>query len=149
MDDALEPDEWLSVGQAARMTNVCQATIRRWADQGKVDARLTPGGQRKISQRSLSQALAPAAKRGPRRSMPRVSPREAVAMWSEAMLDWDDWTPPGRLDDDDIFLMRQEVDDLVKGLGRLRERLSAELRERDERAAGDDHWRASGPGWRS
>lgn len=39
---------YVSIGKAARHWGVCCATLRRWADQGIVDARRTPAGHRRF-----------------------------------------------------------------------------------------------------
>ena len=46
-------DAWLSLGAASRFVGVGPETLRRWADQGRVQAFLTPGGHRRFSRRSL------------------------------------------------------------------------------------------------
>lgn len=43
------PDrEWLSLSQAAQLLGVHPTTLRRWADQGEVPVRVTPGGHRRF-----------------------------------------------------------------------------------------------------
>ena len=44
---AAEP-EWLTLGQAARFLGVAQSTIRKWSDQGRIQAFYTPGGHRRF-----------------------------------------------------------------------------------------------------
>ncbi len=46
-------DAWLSLGAASRLVGVVPETLRRWADQGRVHAFVTPGGHRQFSRRSL------------------------------------------------------------------------------------------------
>lgn len=46
-------DAWLSLGAASRLVGVGPETLRRWADQGRVQAFVTPGGHRRFSRRSL------------------------------------------------------------------------------------------------
>jgi excisionase family DNA binding protein len=39
---------WLSIGLASRLLGVDQDTLRRWADEGRIDAYTTPGGHRRF-----------------------------------------------------------------------------------------------------
>lgn len=44
-----EPDRWLTLGQACRVLNVDESTLRRWADSGQVRTFRTPGGHRRFA----------------------------------------------------------------------------------------------------
>lgn len=45
---------WLSLGPASRELGVDPDTLRRWADQGRVDAWTTPGGHRRFDRRAVA-----------------------------------------------------------------------------------------------
>jgi excisionase family DNA binding protein len=45
--------DWLSVGPASRLLGVDPDTLRRWADDGRVEAYTTPGGHRRFERQSL------------------------------------------------------------------------------------------------
>jgi hypothetical protein len=49
------PDDgsWLSLGPASELVGVDPDTLRRWADEGKVEVFVTPGGHRRFSRVSL------------------------------------------------------------------------------------------------
>lgn len=50
--DARGP-RWLSLGPASRELGVGPDTLRRWADEGRVDAWTTPGGHRRFDRRAV------------------------------------------------------------------------------------------------
>jgi excisionase family DNA binding protein len=45
-----ESTRWLTLGQACRMLNVDESTLRRWADAGQVRTFRTPGGHRRFAE---------------------------------------------------------------------------------------------------
>jgi excisionase family DNA binding protein len=62
--------DWLSLGPAARLVGVDPDTLRRWADDGRVEAFTTPGGHRRFARRGLERLI---ASRGTGRSSPLAS----------------------------------------------------------------------------
>jgi excisionase family DNA binding protein len=59
--------DWLTLGAASRALGVDEDTLRRWADSGKVDVFVTPGGHRRFP-RAAIEAMIPAP---PRATRPR------------------------------------------------------------------------------
>src|SRR4051794_21077340 len=49
---------WLSLGPASRLVGVDPDTLRRWADDGLVEAYVTPGGHRRFDRRSIETLVA-------------------------------------------------------------------------------------------
>lgn len=49
---------WLSLGPASTLLGVDPDTLRRWADEGRVQAWTTPGGHRRFERRSLERLAA-------------------------------------------------------------------------------------------
>jgi excisionase family DNA binding protein len=61
------PRTWLSLGPASRLLGVDPDTLRRWADDGRVPAYLTPGGHRRFDRRAIERIASerrPGAGRG-------------------------------------------------------------------------------------
>ena len=53
MSDLEAPPRWLSLGPASRLVGVGPDTLRRWADDGQVEAFVTPGGHRRFDRRAV------------------------------------------------------------------------------------------------
>ncbi|TMC76077.1 MAG: helix-turn-helix domain-containing protein [Chloroflexi bacterium] len=53
----LERGDWLTLGEASRILGVDPDTLRRWADNGKVDVFTTPGGHRRFLRASIDAML--------------------------------------------------------------------------------------------
>ena len=49
-----EEDDWLSLQKASQRVGVSPATLRSWADRGRVQAFRTPGGHRRFRERDLA-----------------------------------------------------------------------------------------------
>lgn len=60
--------DWLALGAASRLVGVDPATLRRWADEGRVVAFTTPGGHRRFDRRALER-MAAARRPGSRGSL--------------------------------------------------------------------------------
>lgn len=50
-------EAWLALGPASRLVGVDPDTLRRWADEGRVEVYLTPGRHRRFSRRSLQRLI--------------------------------------------------------------------------------------------
>jgi excisionase family DNA binding protein len=50
-------NQWVSLGDASRLLGVSTATVRRWADAGRLTAFTTPGGHRRFNRTTLEQML--------------------------------------------------------------------------------------------
>ncbi len=52
-----DEDQWLPLGAASRLVGVGPDTLRRWADTGKVQSYVTPGGHRRFHRASLEEMV--------------------------------------------------------------------------------------------
>ena len=52
-----EERAWLTLGEASRVLGVDPDTLRRWADNGKVEVFTTPGGHRRFPRASIERML--------------------------------------------------------------------------------------------
>jgi excisionase family DNA binding protein len=54
-------EEWLGLGETARLLGVTPATLRRWSDRGQISSFTTPGGHRRFP-RATVEALLPSSR---------------------------------------------------------------------------------------
>jgi excisionase family DNA binding protein len=71
--------DWLTLGEASRLLGVDPDTLRRWADNGKVEVFTTPGGHRRFL-RSAIDALLPRPRAARRPSLTAIGePPDRIA----------------------------------------------------------------------
>jgi hypothetical protein len=54
---ARDAETWLALGAASQIVGVDPDTLRRWADEGRVEVYLTPGGHRRFERGSLQRLV--------------------------------------------------------------------------------------------
>ncbi len=69
----------LRIGEAASQLGVSPDTLRRWAEAGRVEVELTPGGQRTVSQADVSRLAAERRREGAERPIVAQSARNRFA----------------------------------------------------------------------
>ena len=52
-----EAARWLTLGQACRLINVDESTLRRWADAGQLRTFRTPGGHRRFAESDIREIM--------------------------------------------------------------------------------------------
>jgi molybdopterin-binding protein len=65
----------LRIGEAAKRLGVSPDTLRRWAEAGRIEVELTPGGQRTVSQADISRLAAERRRAGSERPIVAQSAR--------------------------------------------------------------------------
>lgn len=71
--DRADP-QWLGLGDASRLLGVSTATVRRWADAGRLKPFTTPGGHRRFSRASLERLLPAQRARRPELAVAGLTP---------------------------------------------------------------------------
>ncbi|HSS10539.1 MAG TPA: helix-turn-helix domain-containing protein [Acidimicrobiales bacterium] len=54
-----QPDEWLTVGEAAELIGIHPTTLRRYEREGLIKARRTPTNQRRFRRSDVEKLLPP------------------------------------------------------------------------------------------
>ncbi len=72
-------DARLRIGEAAKQLGVSPDTLRRWAEAGRIEVELTPGGQRTVSQADVSRLAAERRREGVERPIVAQSARNRFA----------------------------------------------------------------------
>ncbi len=65
----------LRIGEAAAQLGVSSDTLRRWAEAGRIEVQLTPGGQRTVSQADVTRLAADRRREGAERPIVAQSSR--------------------------------------------------------------------------
>lgn len=69
----------LRIGEAAAQLGVSPDTLRRWAEAGRIEVELTPGGQRTVSQADVTRLAAERRREGADRPIVAQSARNRFA----------------------------------------------------------------------
>ena len=123
-------EEWLTTGQAAKVAARDIRTIRRWVEEGRLKARVSPGGHRQIALSSLLEAQQPtrgSSRRRRRRGQGRVLPSECLDAWADVAADWGTWRPPPTTGEAALREMIGWVEDVRQALDDVYEALADAL----------------------
>lgn len=141
-------EEWLTTGQAAKIASRDIRTVRRWIDEGRLKARVSPGGHRQVALTSLLNLQQPARsrRRRPRRGTAIADPVSAIGEWADITLDWDLWSPPPGLTRQQIANLVEHIDEVTRCLEELRNTATEHLdASAPERSSDFDDWLNSLP----
>lgn len=109
--------QWLGLGDASRLLGVSTATVRRWADSGRLKPFTTPGGHRRFSRASLERLLPAERSRRPDLASGGLTPARLTRAYRRD-------TAPVPRDAGWLATLAQEDRDTFRALGR---RLAWEL----------------------
>ncbi len=109
--------DWLALGAASRLLGVDPDTLRRWADDGRVEAYLTPGGHRRFDRASLErmQAARRGGSRAPMTTLGATSERMSRA-YRRSYATHGSVVATGRLDQPDRDAYRDDGRRLVEAM---------------------------------
>ena len=123
-------EEWLTTGQAAKVASRDIRTIRRWVEEGRLKARVSPYGHRQIALSSLLEVQRPTqhkAHRTRRRGQGRILPPDCIEQWAETTLDWAEWRPQPLTSQAVLHDLLNAAEDLERALGVVRDVLAEAL----------------------
>ncbi len=131
-------DRWLSLGPASRLVGVDPDTLRRWADEGRVDVFVTPGRHRRFDRRSLERLTTTKRGRAPSLASLGASPERVTRAYRRSYAEGDRGrrTATGAAGDRERYRSdgRRLVEALIAHLDADR-RDAVARRETEERAA--------------
>ena len=84
---------WLPLGRASKLVGVDPDTLRRWADEGRVEVYLTPGGHRRFQRRSLERLVRSRSRERVRISRLGAPAEKLVAAYRRAYRQGSDLAP--------------------------------------------------------
>jgi hypothetical protein len=135
-------EEWLALGPASALVGVDPDTLRRWANEGRVEVYLTPGGHRRFQRQSLEHLVVRGSREHSTLSSLGATPQRLTDAYRRTYLSRDGLTPNPlaavRDEDREMFRRngRQLVDALVQYLNqRERDPSSSSLKDATELSA--------------
>jgi excisionase family DNA binding protein len=84
----LENGRWLTLGQACRLLNVDESTLRRWADAGQVRTFRTPGGHRRFAEVDVREIVLGRARQTPFGDVGDLATKRIRRQLTRAHADW-------------------------------------------------------------
>jgi excisionase family DNA binding protein len=117
-------DGWLALGPASRVVGVDPDTLRRWADEGRVEVYTTPGGHRRFQRASLEHLIVSRSSHRSTMASLGATPERLTDAYRRTYLSREGLTPNPldvvRDEDRELFRRngRELVDALVRHLGR-------------------------------
>jgi excisionase family DNA binding protein len=120
---APKTEGWLALGPASRIIGVDPDTLRRWADEGRVEVYTTPGGHRRFQRSSLERLIVSRSRHRSTMATLGATPKRLTDAYRRTYLSREGLTPNPleavRDEDRELFRRngRELVDALVQHLG--------------------------------
>jgi excisionase family DNA binding protein len=106
-------DEWLALGPASRVVGVDPDTLRRWADEGRVEVYVTPGGHRRFQRDALQRLIVHGSRERSTLASLGATPQRITEAYRRTYLSRDGLTP------DFFSAVRDEDRETFRRKGRL------------------------------
>ncbi|HEX5478849.1 MAG TPA: helix-turn-helix domain-containing protein [Dehalococcoidia bacterium] len=89
-NERFEHGRWLTLGQACRLLNVDESTLRRWADAGQVRTFRTPGGHRRFAETDVREIVSGRSGRRRVTDVGDIATRRIRRQLNRGQADWYD-----------------------------------------------------------
>jgi excisionase family DNA binding protein len=97
-DASIESSRWLTLGQACRLLNVDESTLRRWADAGQVRTFRTPGGHRRFAESDVREIMLGRSRQAQYTDVGDIATKRIRRQLTRGHADWYEHVDPAQRD---------------------------------------------------